>query len=92
MQITTSTGIFLIVGILVLVLFIGVMRNHTEWILNFILRGVSGMMMIYFANYALKGWAPGMEIGYNLLTFLTSGILGFPGVAMLYGIIFYMQL
>lgn len=35
---------------------------------------------------------PAMEVGYNVITFLTSAFLGFPGVAVLYGINFYMLL
>lgn len=88
----TYTGIFYIVGILAIVLFIGVFRNRAEWIINLILRGISGMLMIYFLNFLFEKQYPAMEMGYNLVTFLTSAILGFPGVAMLYGINFYMIL
>ncbi len=88
----TYTGIFYIVGILAIVLFIGVFRNRAEWIINLILRGLSGMLMIYFLNFLFEKQNPAVEMGYNLVTFLTSAILGFPGVAMLYGINFYMIL
>lgn len=91
-EMTASTGTFYIIGILALVLLIGILRNRAEWILNFILRGVSGMMAMYFVNMVMRSWAPGMEMGYNPITFLTSGILGFPGVALLYGINLYMRL
>ena len=85
-------GAFFIIGILILVLMIGALKNRGEWIVNFVLRGVLGMMSIYFVNLLLAGSMPGMKLGYNPITFLTSGILGFPGVAMLYGINFYMLL
>ncbi len=88
----TYTGIFYIVGILAIVLFIGVFKNRAEWIINLILRGISGMLMIYFLNFLFEKEYPAVEMGYNLVTFLTSAILGFPGVAMLYGINFYMIL
>ncbi|MBS7340453.1 MAG: pro-sigmaK processing inhibitor BofA family protein [Suilimivivens sp.] len=88
----TYTGIFYIVAILAIVLFIGVFKNRAEWIINLILRGISGMLMIYFLNFLFEKQYPAMEMGYNLVTFLTSAILGFPGVAMLYGINFYMIL
>ena len=88
----TYTGIFYIVAILAIVLFIGVFKNRAEWIINLILRGISGMLMIYFLNFLFEKQYPDMEMGYNLVTFLTSAILGFPGVAMLYGINFYMIL
>ncbi len=88
----TYAGVFLIVGILAVVLIIGAVKNKTEWIVNFMLRGVMGMMSIYFLNLLLADILPGVRIGYNPITFVTTGILGFPGIAMLYGINFYMLL
>lgn len=88
----TYTSIFYIVGILVIVLLIGAFKNRTEWMINFILRGISGMLMIYFLNFLFEKQNAAVEMGYNLVTFLTSAILGFPGVVMLYGINFYMIL
>ena len=84
--------IYLIVGILAVVLIIGAMKSRAEWIINFMLRGVLGMMSIYFLNIFLGDVVPGMGIGYNPITFLTTGILGFPGLVVLYGINFYMLL
>lgn len=86
------TGIFFIVGILAAVLLIGIFRNRAEIILNFVLRGISGMLIAYFFNFFLARFMPGVEIGYSFATFLTSAILGFPGVAMILGINFYMTL
>lgn len=88
----TYAGVFLIVGILAVVLIIGAVKNKTEWIVNFMLRGVMGMMSIYFLNLLLADILPGVRIGYNPITFVTTGILGVPGIAMLYGINFYMLL
>lgn len=87
-----NTGIIFIVGILGAVLLIGTLKSRAEVALNFILRGISGMLMIYFFNFFFARSMSDMEIGYNLVTFLTSAILGFPGVAMLFGINFYMFL
>ncbi|MGN0377104.1 MAG: pro-sigmaK processing inhibitor BofA family protein [Suilimivivens sp.] len=89
---STYSGILWIAGALAAVLMIGAFRNHAEMIINFILRGVLGMMMIYFVNYFLSGRIPGMELGYNPLTFCTTGLLGIPGILMLYGINLYMIL
>lgn len=88
----TYTGIIMIAVILVAVLMIGTMKSRAEWLINFLLRGVLGMMSIYFVNFLLADALPGLEIGYNAITFLTTGVLGFPGIAMLYGINFYMLL
>lgn len=84
------SGALWIVGILAVVLVMGTLRNHIETIINFVLRGILGMMMIYFINYFFSSRMPGMEMGYNLVTFLTSGILGFPGILLLYAINLYM--
>ena len=75
----TNAGIYLIVGILTVVLIIGAMKSRAEWIINFL-------------NIFLGDVVPGMGIGYNPITFLTTGILGFPGLVVLYGINFYMLL
>lgn len=88
----TYSSILWIVGALGAVLMIGSLKNRVELIINFILRGVLGMMLIYFANRFLSQHISGMEIGYNFLTFCTSGFLGIPGVCLLYGINLYMIL
>lgn len=88
----TYGGVLWIVGVLFLVLAIGIFRSRVEWMINFVLRGVLGMLLIYFANYFLSQQIEGIGIGYNPVTFLVSGFLGFPGVAMLFGINLYMIL
>ena len=40
-------GIILIVGSLVIVLLIGLVKSRAEFIINFVLRGVTGMLIIY---------------------------------------------
>lgn len=64
------------------------MKNRAEFILNFLLRAVFGMIAIFLVNSVLQ--RQGIQgVGINPLSFLTSGILGFPGVVLLYGINFY---
>lgn len=60
-----------------------------SWIVNFIVRAVVGMGLIFLANQFLDYRNIPISVGLNLITFLTSGVLGIPGVAMLYGIMFY---
>lgn len=84
------SGAIWILGILAVVLVMGAFKNHVETIINVILRGILGMLMIYFINYFFSSRMPGIEMGYNLVTFLTSGILGFPGILLLYAINLYM--
>lgn len=83
------TGALLIVAVCVLVLLMGAFKTKMEWIINFILRSVSGAAGIYFINLFLQNQNIGTGIGINVINLLTSGFLGFPGLILLYGINFY---
>ncbi len=65
------------------------MRNRTEIFLNFMLRAVFGMIAIFLINSFLRDKGLQGSVGINPLSFATTGILGIPGVALLYGISFY---
>lgn len=58
-------------------------------IINFIVRAILGMGIIYFVNEYLAYRNISVAVGMNGISFLTSGALGLPGVALLYGILFY---
>ncbi|MFI3172044.1 MAG: pro-sigmaK processing inhibitor BofA family protein [Eubacteriales bacterium] len=69
--------------------------KETRWstyIFNFILRAVLGVAVVYFANTYLESTGSLVRVGLNAVTLLTSGTLGLPGVAALYGITFYQSL
>ncbi|NLL79751.1 MAG: Pro-sigmaK processing inhibitor BofA [Clostridiales bacterium] len=72
-----------------LVLSIVAFRRKMECIINFILRGVTGMIAIYFINAVFMQQNISIGVGINLLSVLTSGVLGFPGVILLYGVQIY---
>ena len=59
---------------------------------NFILRAVLGMGVIFFINHYVLPDENSLAVGMNLLSVLTSGTLGIPGVCLLYGILFYRTL
>ncbi len=80
---------FIIIGMLLVVIFIGVIRKKIEWIVNFLLRMVMGTIGIYFINYVLTKYGLECSVAINPLSVLTSGFLGIPGLAVLYGINFY---
>ncbi len=65
------------------------MRNRTEIFLNFMLRAVFGMIAIFLINSFLRDRGFPGSVGMNPLSFVTTGILGIPGVALLYGISLY---
>ncbi|MCI8774217.1 MAG: Pro-sigmaK processing inhibitor BofA [Lachnospiraceae bacterium] len=79
-------GIAAILIVCILVLLIGAMGRKIEWVINFILRAVMGTVGIYFLNGFLIARDISVAVGINPVTFLTSGILGFPGLIVLYGI------
>lgn len=62
-------------------------EKGTEIVVNFIVRAVLGTAVIFFVNQFLDSQKIPVAVGVNLITFLTSGILGLPGVALLYGIV-----
>ncbi|MEG1846844.1 MAG: pro-sigmaK processing inhibitor BofA family protein [Lachnospiraceae bacterium] len=84
-----KTEFFFIIAVCAIVLLIGAFRRKSEVLINFILRTVFGMIGIYFINQILLYQHIEVSIGLNPLTALTSGILGLPGVAALFGIGFY---
>ena len=66
------------------------MKKKTGYFfLKFFIRATIGMALIFIIlNYVLPADSS-INVGLNPMTFLTSGTLGFPGVALLYGITFY---
>lgn len=58
-----------------------------EIIINFIVRAVLGAAVIFFVNQFLDSQKIPVAVGLNPFTVLTGGILGLPGVALLYGIV-----
>ena len=85
-------GMLAILGVCLIVLIIGAMGRKVEWMVNFILRAVMGTIGIYCLNYVLAAQQISVAVGVNPLTILTSGVLGFPGIAVLYGIHFFKML
>ena len=60
-----------------------------EKVINLVMRSILGTIAIYFVNAALEKAGISLGVGINAVTVLTSGILGFPGIAVLYGIHFF---
>ena len=59
---------------------------------NFFVRAVIGMALIFFINQFVLPDENSMNVGLNAVSFLTTGSLGIPGVCMLYGILVYQSL
>ncbi len=82
-------GTTLIVAVCVMVLLVGVLRKKMEWLLNFIMRSILGAIALYFINSALAAGGIFLGVGINLITVLTIGIFGIPGLCVLYGVGIY---
>ena len=85
----TYQGAFLIVGVCGIVLLLLAVKRHSHLILNLVYRGGSGTILIFFGNQLMQLFGISLSIGVNPGTVLTSTILGFPGVILLFGVKIY---
>lgn len=81
-----TMGILMIGAACLLVLLVAAMRSKTQIFLNFILRAVLGLLLIYFVNFFLDGRGIPVHVGLGAVSLFVSGALGAPGVLLLYGI------
>ena len=81
-----TMGILMIGAACLLVLLVAAMRSKTQIFLNFILRAVLGLLLIYFVNSFLDGREIPVRVGLGAVSLFVSGALGAPGVLLLYGI------
>ena len=82
-------GAFLIISVWGVVMLIVASKTNSHIILNIVLRSILGSLLIFAVNQWGKMEGYPMLIGLNSFTVLTSSILGFPGIALLYGIKIY---
>lgn len=92
MQNYNSVSVLVIVAMCALVLLIGVLKRKSEWLFHILIRGVFGTISICAMNQFCVWQGLQWSIGLNPATILTSTILGFPGVALMYGINIYHSL
>lgn len=70
-----------------LVLLIAVLKQRARIVLNFLVRLILGAICIFLVNNFLAGQGSTVAVGINPISLLTSGTLGFSGVALLYAIL-----
>jgi len=87
-----SMGTILLVASCVVVLLIGAIRKKIECLLNIVMRGILGTIAIHFMNMGLASMGISLGVGINVITILTTAILGIPGLLALYGIGIYLTL
>ena len=80
-------GVLTILAVCGLVLLIGIMRRKAEIVLRFFTRMVVGFAVVYVVNTILKNQGISLAVGFNPISALTLGTLGFPGVVLLYGVL-----
>lgn len=76
----------LMAGVCALVLLITLLKRRAQIVLGFLVRMVLGMICITFTNDLLAAQGIALSVGMNPVSLLTTGTLGFSGVALLYGI------
>ena len=65
------------------------MKFFSDILVNFIVRMLIGISLIFFLNQFLLSKEITVNVGINPVTAITAGTLGVPGVCMLYGMVFY---
>ena len=81
-----------LIGVSVVLLVVSFLGKRAEWFLNLVLRTVFGTILICFINWGLGMLGLAVTVGINAATVLTAGILGFPGILALYGLVVYRML
>ncbi len=71
-----------------LILLIGILKQKAEILLNFAVRIAVGFIGIFFMNAFLAQKGIDISVGFNAVSALTLGTLGFGGFVLLYGIMF----
>lgn len=79
-------GILCLAGVCAFILLVAGWEKRVEVLKNFMLRSVAGIAVIFIMNVILEKTGVPVAVGMNPVSFLTAGILGLPGVAVLYGI------
>ena len=76
-----------LLGALALVLSILLLKSRARLLLNFVVRMALGSFCIVFVNRPLEAQGIALAVGINPVSLLTSGTLGFSGIALMYGIV-----
>lgn len=75
-----------LIGAAVILLIISFFGKKAEWLIDFVLRSIMGTIALYFINIGIASLGFAVTVGINLATVLTTGILGLPGIILLYGL------
>ena len=87
-----STENMILIGIIIAcIVFIVVclVRRRPDLIVDFGLRACFGTAGIYLLDFLLRSNGYDINVGVNLASILTNGLLGLPGFLLLYGLATY---
>ncbi|MEY8235428.1 pro-sigmaK processing inhibitor BofA family protein [Lachnospiraceae bacterium 66-29] len=82
-------GMGAIIGVCLLVLLMGTIKQKSAKIAVFIFRSAGGAVGICVINSILESQGIAVAAGINPVSILTIGTLGISGFALIYGILFY---
>ena len=80
----SSESIMLMIVICVGFMLFVVFSKPIKYVLKVLLRGGVGIIGIYILNFVTASM--GVSLGLNFLTFFVTGVLGIPGLLLLYGL------
>ena len=63
------------------------MKKGKRFLFKFLMRTLLCFVMIFLINWVLEWRGIPVSVGINAISLVVSGVLGLPGVAMLYGIV-----
>lgn len=63
------------------------MKKIIQILVDFMVRAILGLALIFFTNQFWIYQEMPITVGINAISLLVSGVLGFPGVAALYGMV-----
>ena len=85
----SAENILWLIGAAVFLLVLSFFGKKAEWFLNFVLRNIMGTIALYFINMGITVLGFSVTVGINIVTVLTVGVLGIPGIFMLYVLSIY---
>lgn len=82
-------------GICAIIFLVSLIRDKKEACINFALRAVFGILGIYFLNklfyhYGIMVDGKTLRAGINIYTITISGILGVPGIGLIYLLLYFL--
>lgn len=86
------TDLIILFSGITVVFLVALFSKKSSVFITFLLRGIICALVIYFANMGFEKAGLSIAVALNSASLLTSAILGFPGLLLLYGIKIYKSL